>query len=448
MTFIVNLCKKSNPKPKNEMIVIADRMKNTQIKKYFSCKRCAEIESSDFFLLFILLLLLLLAQFSMLFGSNKSKSGQTNFFLHSAGAHIKNWRKKVMYKTRNTIVNCFFIQHMQGLIRKDASCISRQLQQCQREQQKARKRKTKIWNYMIESFFIGEKFARNMEQLLLTTAATITKHVCVHFLMETWKAIAVGKFSDNEITLPPVDLSETLRTLLATNVWRAQIGLIVIHYVKLNFHIRAHWSHQHRPGEKRKQINSRQHDRWFYQHLIGGRVLLPFDSWWLIGWYLWTKKMNFWHYITLLNIIGKLLAMIKRKKVILNISQQFRWPLEIQSIDVRKRRSEKKNSNKTRTRADVSIVQIRSKYILIDALKVHSMRCVSVLMRSLSLSSWLRSIAIYYATALIVVNCLDWATIQHAASHPHRQQRLKRTESLEIRICGQWAHCSPALTAS
>ena len=61
---------------------------------------------------------------------------------------------------------------------------------------------------MIESFFYWWKIRREYGTIVADNGGN-NNQTCVCFLMQTWKAIAVGKFSDNEIALPPVDLSET-----------------------------------------------------------------------------------------------------------------------------------------------------------------------------------------------------------------------------------------------
>lgn len=84
----------------------------------------------------------------------------------------------------------------------------------------------KIWNYMIELFFIAAKILLKMGTKLLAQ-----KKWNAHFV-DANGMIAVGKVSDNEIVLPPVDFPWIERWLQFD---APQIGPIVIHYTKLNF---------------------------------------------------------------------------------------------------------------------------------------------------------------------------------------------------------------------
>lgn len=82
------------------------------------------------------------------------------------------------------------------------------------------------------------------------------------------KPIAVGKVSDNEISIAAG------RTYANPEraVWRAQIGLIVIHYAKLNFNTCSFGLSTFSRCKKTAQ-KTKDSEELVYQNIIGGRVL-------------------------------------------------------------------------------------------------------------------------------------------------------------------------------
>lgn len=83
----------------------------------------------------------------------------------------------------------------------------------------------KLYDWIV--FYSGKKFVLKMGTKLLAQK----KERNAHFV-DANGMIAVGKVSDNEIVLPPVDFLWIERWLQFD---APQIGPIVIHYTKLNF---------------------------------------------------------------------------------------------------------------------------------------------------------------------------------------------------------------------
>lgn len=128
----------------------------------------------------------------------------------------------------------------------------------------------KIWNYMIELFFIAATFfcfspKKKMEHNCDDEKKSYIVCVCVRFIVDANRIIAVGKLVIMKLHCRRLTFSLSL-TCVDCERWlqfnAVQIGPIVIHYAKLNFNT---WS-------VRNQLE------WFLSNLIGGGMIFG-ESW-------------------------------------------------------------------------------------------------------------------------------------------------------------------------
>lgn len=166
----------------NEMIVIANWNENyihtkthTQIKKnYFSCKRCAETEW-DYAFLFNSIFLYFSSPSLCLFFLNRHISSEG----HQANKNV-GWQADAkvtysMFKTFSTGFEWLFWAYALRLIHQDVKQLLLMLPF-----------KKKIWNYMIESFFIVAKKKFFQKNMYGTIGVRNLLHFVSFFLFYEW----------------------------------------------------------------------------------------------------------------------------------------------------------------------------------------------------------------------------------------------------------------------